>query len=403
MSQPVSIAYLPYVKDSKDRIVKIFEEFSPKVTSFTILIFPIVHDNEWLIIFVYSLSIWAKLTTLLPLIVLNNVGTCSVVSNNPKVHETNKINRVFHERNRTNLNNGYKLASLRDESLVLAVEEGVDTSSESDEQESSEVFQSTRLPTPPQSRVKSVPVCKWGVKFSGDDDTSLSAFLEQVENLRVARKVSFEELFNSGIDLFCGKALLWYRANRRRASDWPSLVKLLRDQFQPVDYDERLLDEIKRRTQGETESMGIYLSVMETMFSRMSFRMPESQQLRILLRNITPFYQDHLTMVDVTSKEELLQYGRKLETRRSHMQNFAPPPSRRNRNLLEPDLAFVEAAPSSSGVDVANITCFNCRKQRHKRAACKEPRKLRCFRCGALDVTVRTCTNCRSGNGGANR
>ncbi|KAK4875909.1 hypothetical protein RN001_012331 [Aquatica leii] len=38
----------------------------------------------------------------------------------------------------------YKRASLRDESLVLAVEEGVDTSSESDEQESSEVFQSTR-------------------------------------------------------------------------------------------------------------------------------------------------------------------------------------------------------------------------------------------------------------------
>ncbi|KAK4875306.1 hypothetical protein RN001_011728 [Aquatica leii] len=37
----------------------------------------------------------------------------------------------------------YKRASLRDESLVLAVEEGVDTSSESDEQESSEVFQST--------------------------------------------------------------------------------------------------------------------------------------------------------------------------------------------------------------------------------------------------------------------
>ncbi|KAK4887827.1 hypothetical protein RN001_004098 [Aquatica leii] len=41
--------------------------------------------------------------------------------------------------------------------------------------------------------------CKWGVKFSGDDDTSLSAFLEEVENFRVARKVSVGQYDIAGI------------------------------------------------------------------------------------------------------------------------------------------------------------------------------------------------------------
>ena len=58
---------------------------------------------------------------------------------------------------------------------------------------------------------------RWGVKFGGDSSgTTLHTFLERVCELRVARNVSTQELFLSAVDLFEGKAMLWYRANRHR-------------------------------------------------------------------------------------------------------------------------------------------------------------------------------------------
>lgn len=146
--------------------------------------------------------------------------------------------------------------------------------------EGDDIFQST--PVPQQFSPKSIPVLKWNLKFSGDDSMSLSAFLQRVEELRKARNVSIDEVFRAGYDLFCGKALTWFRENIKHASDWPSLVKLLREEFQPADYDERLYDEIKSRTQGSSESIGIYIAIMDNLFSRLPVTIPENKQLKIL-------------------------------------------------------------------------------------------------------------------------
>jgi hypothetical protein len=115
--------------------------------------------------------------------------------------------------------------------------------------------------SPTVQRPPSVPISKWNVKYSGDDrDMSLSAFLARVEELMVARHATKQDLFDCAIDLFSGKALIWYRANRKNATDWNSLVTLLRGQFQPADYNDRLFDEIRQRTQGSDETIGLYLA-----------------------------------------------------------------------------------------------------------------------------------------------
>jgi hypothetical protein len=123
--------------------------------------------------------------------------------------------------------------------------------------------------SPTVQRPPSVPISKWNVKYSGDDrDMSLSAFLARVEELMVARHATKQDLFDCAIDLFSGKALIWYRANRKNATDWNSLVTLLRGQFQPADYNDRLFDEIRQRTQGSDETIGLYLAVMDSLFDR---------------------------------------------------------------------------------------------------------------------------------------
>ncbi|KAJ8964964.1 hypothetical protein NQ317_017107 [Molorchus minor] len=192
---------------------------------------------------------------------------------------------------------------------------------------------------------------------------SLNAFLQRVEELRVARHVSRDELFDTAVDLFKGKALIWYRAVRKEVNHWDDLVKLLREEFQPCDYNEKLFEEIKRRTQGSDESIGIYLSIMSAMFSRLTCPVGEDVQLKIIMRNISPFYQTQLGLVDITSITQLRTLGRKLEARREAVEAFSLP-SRRSTNALEPDLAYVGMASSSS-----TVTCdtFSDRTERGKR------------------------------------
>jgi hypothetical protein len=137
----------------------------------------------------------------------------------------------------------------------------------------SQILNSTMINVPNQSFLSSrtskpVPVYKWGLSFNGK--TSLPAFLEKANDLMVARGLTQEELFRSAYDLFEEPALTWYRFVRDGIGDWQSLVKLLKKNFLPPDYDERLLDEIKSRYQSRDESPAIYVALMNNMFTRLS-------------------------------------------------------------------------------------------------------------------------------------
>lgn len=283
--------------------------------------------------------------------------------------------------------------------------------------------------------VKSTPVVKWNLKFSGESRSlSLSAFLERVDELVIARNVDLIQLFDEAIDLFSGKALIWFRANRSKATTWPELVALLNKEFRPIDYDDRLMDEIKRRTQGADENISIYVAIMQTMFSRLLEPLDENKKLRIVLRNLTPFYQSQLGLTVIANFEELLNYGRTIEERRSAIENYAPPS--RKKNDLETDLAYLSLSPNSnhnrdtsintvsttrlnygreqnfsrgrgrgnlsrgrgnrtsSQVSATN-TCWNCNNPNHFSANCPEPqRQMYCYRCGSPGVTTRTCAKC---------
>lgn len=270
--------------------------------------------------------------------------------------------------------------------------------------------------------VKSVPVLKWDVKFSGDvRHMSVNSFLERVDELRVARNVSKQQLLCTAIDLFVGSALIWYRANRHSFNTWDELVDGLKLEFLPVGYEEKLLEEIKRRTQGPHEPIGIYLAVMSSLFNRLRVKFSEEARVHLLLRNISPFYQTQLGLVDVKSVAELLRLCRRLEERKESVEAYVPPP--RNRTAVEPDLAYfyTDYSPASTyrqnehsastsrfarqqsahNVDVMQEnprSCWNCGRVGHLSSKCREPRKKHCFKCGKPNVTVYSCP-CRPGNG----
>lgn len=260
------------------------------------------------------------------------------------------------------------------------------------------------------SNVKAILPNKWDCKFSGDRrGLSLSAFLERVEELRIARHVSKQTLLESGIDLFSGRAYQFYLAYRNEVTDWDQFVELLREEYLSPNYNEKLFEEIRKRTQGPDESIGIYLAIMNGYFNRLTCNVTEDTKLQVLLRNIAPFYQNQLALVDVTSVAQLRELGRKLEARKDAVDNFLPPS--RKGTALEPDLAYVQVG-SSVGSSVSSepvspkgatkeIVCFRCHQVGHYARGCMVKGKKFCYRCKHEGVTVKTCPNCGS-KGNAN-
>lgn len=257
--------------------------------------------------------------------------------------------------------------------------------------------------------MKPIPVVKWNIKFSGlSSEMSLNSFLQQVDDLRIARNVTKEQLFISAIDLFRGQALLWYRTKRKEAKDWDDLVRLLKEDYLPSDYDDKLLEEIRRRTQGPNETISAYIVVMENLFARLTQQMDEKTKLKIMLRNLDPFYQLHLGLTEVNSVNHLQRLGKQLEEKRIAVDNFVPP--RRKTNDLEPDLAYVYvqdhreiASTSCEAIQQQRppMKCWNCNKIGHTAMNCRAPRIKKCYKCGKPGYTVKTCVTCNSGNADA--
>jgi hypothetical protein len=148
---------------------------------------------------------------------------------------------------------------------------------------------------------------------------------------------------------------------------------------------------------------------MDNMFDRVTVRVPEATRLKIILKNLAPYYQNQLGLSPITSRDQLLEASRLLEARKASVECYVQPTRRRGQICLEPDLAYVQVEASSAksstpnSLDVRPVKaisgkCWNCGKPNHSFRSCAEPRKKFCYRCGAPDCTVATCGKC-SGNG----
>lgn len=258
-------------------------------------------------------------------------------------------------------------------------------------------------------RVRQLPVYKWNLKFSGDaKGLTVHNFLERVDELRKARGLTVENLYDQALDLFDGKALIWFRANRHRCSDWKSLTTLLVQHYEPPDYKSRLFKEILARTQHTSETIVEYLSCMAGMFNRYG-NISEDIQVDIVSRNLSPFYAMQLPAVH--SLRELERECRELEVRKYRAEHYVAP-SHSKHDSVEPNFAYLPRTSSTSVSEVsavgtsenpeiaimrAEITCWNCRKTGHLSRNCGEALRIRCFGCGKQGVTRRNCHECRSG------
>ncbi|KAJ8973694.1 hypothetical protein NQ317_015360 [Molorchus minor] len=196
----------------------------------------------------------------------------------------------------------------------------LDNSSDSSENEESVV------------KTKPVPVRDWGLKFTG--------------KRIICHLVLF--LNADAVDLFEGDAYTWYNMVKDWATDWNSLVGLMREQFLPETFDRDLFEEIKRKTQGDHESIGLYIASMKWLFNKMTNPVAEETQFEIIMERIDPYYQPFIAFAQISTITELLTACRKLDVKRELAKSFKPPPAK-NKSLI-PELAY--AIPPSSPVEL---------------------------------------------------
>lgn len=270
---------------------------------------------------------------------------------------------------------------------------------------------------------------RWKISFDGS--SSVIAFIEDAEEMARSRGVSKDRLFQSASELFKGDALLWYRAKRNTFSGWDALVLSLKASFLPPDYELSLMEDIRKRTQGQDEGVLFYIIKMQSLFNKLSRKLPEQEQVDIIRRNLLPHLHTAMALHEIHSIDELISVGRRIEDSHWRAKQYCPPPQNL-RLLQEPELAYrrnskymvrgtsaVTTSPSSltnpspsssltnpspAPLPQADIQgnsgpiCWNCRQRGHFRTQCPRPKKFYCTGCGAKGVTVQNCSSC-SGNG----
>lgn len=253
---------------------------------------------------------------------------------------------------------------------------------------------------------KSIPPFKWNVSFTGSTHReSVISFLEKIEELRISRNVTKEDLFLSACDIFKGPAWTWFLTHRHNFNNWDHVVQKLKADFLPYFYEQDLLNEIQNRTMGNNERVTLFIASMECLYKKLSILPEEKIRVDQIRRNLLPFYINQLALTEINTIEELSNYCKRLEESRSWSERYRNPPSKRF-GLLEPDLSTFPSTSTynnnnnnnmsntSALQNFKSLTCWNCDRVGHSYSVCRLPRKLFCYGCGRKGVVKAKCQSC---------
>ncbi|KAF9409268.1 hypothetical protein HW555_011303 [Spodoptera exigua] len=223
------------------------------------------------------------------------------------------------------------------------------------------------------------------LKHKFDGKSCVRAFITRIEELRRARDVSDEKMFKLAPEILTGDALHWFRSVKDSIASWSELLSCLREDFDVFDFDYKMMEEIRARSQGEDESITIYLAIMHGMFSRLTRLVPESDRLDIILHNIRPCYASVLAYrPDIGTIGELRDVCRNFERVTARSTNFKEPVSTSQANSVAPEFLYVSKKDPKG-------------RSNHRVAALSE-NKLQCFKCGMKGHTVNTCPKSKGGS-----
>lgn len=249
------------------------------------------------------------------------------------------------------------------------------------------------------------------------------SFIQKIEEFRVSKGVPESKMLSSAGDIFTEGALHWYRSIRGSIYDWHTLLEQLRESFDLPDYDYRMSAEIRNRTQGDEESITVYLAIMDGMFSRLSGPLTEEAKLEIILHNIHPRYTVSIAgNPNIETIKDLKSICKNYERIKAFSDNYREPtsnaasllapefcyhsqkrrdtrpffnnnPSMQTKHYNKPDSQNYKLSEVSTSA-VATPFCMRCRVNTHSMRDCTAERTIFCFGCGEKGVRKPECPKC---------
>lgn len=180
----------------------------------------------------------------------------------------------------------------------------------------------------------------WKLEFSGDSECklSLSEFLERVEWKKRENAMSDLDLLSGAHNLFSGAALNWYKANRTGWTRFQDLRDDLIRHFRTADYEDRIWEQLRLRSQAKDERLNLYVCDMMTLFDLLEVPPLEAERLKFIKARLNPFSWQHIRdLPAVASIKDLISEGLRLEVVKSRIDNYRPPTA--PDNPIEPSLA----------------------------------------------------------------
>ena len=245
---------------------------------------------------------------------------------------------------------------------------------------------------------KDVKTHTWKVSFSGDPKEDIFDFILNLNDIQESKGLSDGSMLKALPNVLYGKAKRWFRTNR--FTTYRDVLEGLREEYVKSNYQRLLKEEIRLKTQGSREPIGEFISGLRTLFSRVIPPLSEQEKLNIIVDNLHPNYGRKIHYDNVSSIEDVLAKGRRIEAINSKLAMYKPP--RKAEECLQPSLAWTGDRKSlltkniKSVVATSTFACFNCKDPSHGFNDCPKPRTGKfCYRCGLEDVTMDDCRHCK--------
>lgn len=199
---------------------------------------------------------------------------------------------------------------------------------------------------------------KWKLHFTGEDDLGCEEFIEQLDEKISAAGIHRDERLTVLPEVLKGRAIQWYRANRRQFETWREFLREFREWFCADSDQEGLKDDIRRRTQGMGESAKDYLICVQGLYTRLKKRRSVRSQLDQAYAGLRPEYWDLLDRRDFRTYGELAKEATRIERRWARADAHRPPPSRAESHAKE----FAWNGPTAKNTKASETEKKNSRR-----------------------------------------
>lgn len=166
-------------------------------------------------------------------------------------------------------------------------------------------------------------VRKWNIRFDGRRDPV--SFLERLQELIEAYDVPQDEILRAMPELLSGSALLWYRNCKELWTTYDEFRRQFELQFLPPGYHRALDEEIRKRTQGDSESFRNYVVAITTLVRRRG-TFSTHDRLELIFSNMRPEYKVMIRRQDFGTLAQLMERAEDYEAYVRDKSTFRPPP-----------------------------------------------------------------------------